>query len=79
MYTETKAAGRHLSLSFSSFAAEKKRCGAAGVPVGHYPQTLVLLLHGVLQGVLQLGAQGVRFSHQVLTKENEWTIKMWSV
>lgn len=78
MYTEIKAAGRRLSLSFS-FAAEKKRCGAAGLPVGHYPQTLVLLLHGVLQGILQLGAQGVSFSHQVVTKENDWIIRTWSV
>lgn len=47
--------------------------------MGHYPQTLVLLLHGVLQGVLQLGAQGVSFSHQVITKENDWIIRTWSV
>lgn len=71
MYTEIKAARRRLSLSFSLLAAEKERCGAVGVPVGRYPQTLVLLLHGVLQGVLQLGAQGVRFGHQVFTAEND--------
>ena len=67
MCTETKAARRRLCLSFSSLAAEKERGGA----VGRYPQTLVLLLHGVLQGVLQLGAQAVCFGHQVFTAEND--------